>query len=63
MRQLIPQEAGREFVRLHLPSVDGGCLEAFLEHLGQAYTLTITLWSYSTALQAIAPRRLPILKT
>src|SRR4051812_46752793 len=57
-----PTRSG-ESLCAYLPGVDGGCLETFLEHLGQAYTLTITLWSYSTALQAIAPRRLPILKT
>lgn len=27
-----------EFVRLPLPSVDGGCFEAFLEHVGEAYS-------------------------
>jgi hypothetical protein len=47
----------------YLPGVDGGCLETFLEHLGEAYAEHHLLVVLDAVLQATAPRRSAIRKT
>ena len=48
---------------LYLPGMDGLCLEAFLEDLGEACTPTITCWSCSTAPRATPPGGLSCRRT